>query len=269
MSSGRTGTRASSRPVASRSAATIAAVETTVGGSPTPFKPYGAVRLGVLDQLGHDRRHVEERGDEVVGEARVRDRAVARLDLLHERESEALRGSALDLPFDGRAAERLADVLCRSDPDDARETELDVHLDDDTHRRHRESHVRLAVRDLPCLGIERERARMAVDPLDVDDAFHPVSFLERRPTRGLHGARCHPRHARRRGRASRSHVRSRSGRKRDVVRTELEACDLEDDVADALTYLRRGAVHLSRAVLARARRARRSSRRTPPSSRCS
>ena len=38
-SSGRTGTRASLRPVASRSAATIAAVETTVGGSPTPFTP--------------------------------------------------------------------------------------------------------------------------------------------------------------------------------------------------------------------------------------
>jgi hypothetical protein len=39
MSSGRTGTRGSSRPVASRSAATIAAVETTVGGSPTPLSP--------------------------------------------------------------------------------------------------------------------------------------------------------------------------------------------------------------------------------------
>jgi hypothetical protein len=39
ISSGRTGTRASSRPVASRSADTIAAVETTVGGSPTPLAP--------------------------------------------------------------------------------------------------------------------------------------------------------------------------------------------------------------------------------------
>src|SRR3954465_1615976 len=42
MSSGLTGTRVSSRPVAARSAATTAAVETTVGGSPTPFTPYGA-----------------------------------------------------------------------------------------------------------------------------------------------------------------------------------------------------------------------------------
>ncbi len=39
MSSGRTGTRRSGRPVASRSAAATAAVETTVGGSPTPFTP--------------------------------------------------------------------------------------------------------------------------------------------------------------------------------------------------------------------------------------
>ena len=39
ISSGRTGARTSSRPVASRSAATIAAVETTVGGSPTPLTP--------------------------------------------------------------------------------------------------------------------------------------------------------------------------------------------------------------------------------------
>ncbi len=39
MSSGRTGTRASSRPVASRNAERTAAVDTTVGGSPTPLSP--------------------------------------------------------------------------------------------------------------------------------------------------------------------------------------------------------------------------------------
>ena len=39
MSSGRTGTRASSRPVASRKAERTAAVDTTVGGSPTPLRP--------------------------------------------------------------------------------------------------------------------------------------------------------------------------------------------------------------------------------------
>ena len=39
MSSGRTGTRVSGRPLAARNAATTAAVETTVGGSPTPLAP--------------------------------------------------------------------------------------------------------------------------------------------------------------------------------------------------------------------------------------
>jgi hypothetical protein len=39
MSSGLTGTRVRSRPVAARSAATTAAVETTVGASPTPLTP--------------------------------------------------------------------------------------------------------------------------------------------------------------------------------------------------------------------------------------
>src|SRR6202030_1881004 len=46
MSSGRTGTRASSRRFATRSADRTAAVETTVGGSPTPLSPYGASGSG-------------------------------------------------------------------------------------------------------------------------------------------------------------------------------------------------------------------------------
>ena len=46
MSSGRTGARLSSRPVASRIAATIAAVETIVEDSPTPFTPYGVPGSG-------------------------------------------------------------------------------------------------------------------------------------------------------------------------------------------------------------------------------
>src|SRR5258708_14825555 len=46
MSSGRTGTRLSSRPVAARIAATIAGVLEIVGGSPTPFAPYGASGCG-------------------------------------------------------------------------------------------------------------------------------------------------------------------------------------------------------------------------------
>src|SRR2546428_6117609 len=45
-SSGRTGTRLSSRPVASRSAARMAAVETMVDGSPAPLAPYGTPGSG-------------------------------------------------------------------------------------------------------------------------------------------------------------------------------------------------------------------------------
>jgi hypothetical protein len=41
MSCGRTGTLVSGRPVAALIAATIAGPDEMVGGSPTPFKPYG------------------------------------------------------------------------------------------------------------------------------------------------------------------------------------------------------------------------------------
>ncbi len=46
ISSGLTGTRARSRPVAARMAATIAGPEEIVGGSPTPRSPYGACGSG-------------------------------------------------------------------------------------------------------------------------------------------------------------------------------------------------------------------------------
>ena len=97
MSSGRTGTRVSSRPVASRSAETTAAVETTVGGSPTPFSPYGASGSGSSISTAATGGMSRNGRDQVVGEARVRDQAVPGLDLLHQREAEALRGPALDL----------------------------------------------------------------------------------------------------------------------------------------------------------------------------
>ena len=106
----------------------------------------GRVRLRLLDELGHDRRHVERRRDQVVREARVRDHAVARQDLLHHREAEPLRRAALDLALDRLPVHRLADVLRRADPHDARQSEVDVHLDDRLHRRARERDVRRGVR---------------------------------------------------------------------------------------------------------------------------
>ena len=94
--------------------------------------------------------------------------AVARLDLLHQREPEPLRRAALDLALDRSGLTALPDVLRGADPDDAGEAEVDVHLHDDPHRRDRERDVRGAARDLARLGIERERARVTVDALDVD-----------------------------------------------------------------------------------------------------
>ena len=96
-----------------------------------PLDAVRRVRLGILDEHGHDRRHVERGRDQVVGEARVRDHAVARLDLLHQREPEALRGAALDLALDRLRVDRAPDVLRGPDPDDPRQAELDVDLDHD------------------------------------------------------------------------------------------------------------------------------------------
>ena len=62
------------------------------------------------------------------------DPAVARLDLLHQREPEALRRAALDLALDRERVDAPADVLRGADPDDPRQAELDVDLDDDPHR---------------------------------------------------------------------------------------------------------------------------------------
>src|ERR671922_25065 len=110
-----------------------------------------------------------------------------------------LRRSALDLPVDRLWIHRAADVLRRPDPDDARQSQLDVHLDHDPHRRARERDVRAAVRHLAGLGIEVERARVAVDALEVDLlpaaelAAAPLELVPSRAARRLHGTRGHPR----------------------------------------------------------------------------
>src|SRR5919106_5432626 len=156
----------------------------------------GRVRLGLLDELRRDRRHVEESREEVVREVGIEDHPVAYLDLLHEREPETLRGASLDLALDRERVERVPDVLRRPDPDDAREPELDVHLDDDPHRRDGEGDVRAIAEHLAGFGVERVRLRMAIDALDVD-LSEPASLTlgEGVATRELHRAGGHPRHA--------------------------------------------------------------------------
>ena len=246
MSSGRTGTRGSSRPVAARSADDDRGGRDDRRRLADSLHAVGRVRLGLLDELDDDGRHVERRRDQVVGEARVRDQAVARLDLLHQREPDALRGAALDLALDRERVDRLADVLRGADPDDAGEAELDVDLGDDAHRGHGEGDVGALARDLAGLGVERRGPRVAVDPLDVDLARADALALARAP-RGrraaprpaaihvIREADAEPAEPTRRGRARREH---------DVVGAELGARDLQDHVRHALADLGGGAVDL-------------------------
>ena len=138
MSSGRTGTRSSARPVAARIAATIAGVLEIVGGSPTPFAPYGASGCG-NSMRSHDHRwHVEHRREQVIGERRVPHRAVLQLDLFHHGEAEALRDAALQLADDRERIDRLADILRGRDLHDLHQTGVHVHVDDGTVRREKE-----------------------------------------------------------------------------------------------------------------------------------
>jgi hypothetical protein len=112
----------------------------------------------------------------------------------------------------------VADVLRGPDPDDAGQPEVDVDLHDHAHRRHRERDVRALSGRLPGLRVERKRSRVAVYALEVDlSAPRALSLLERVAASELHGARRHPRHARRRRGPGRADVGRRSGDQRDVV----------------------------------------------------
>ena len=94
----------------------------------------------------------------------VADLAVDHLDLLHQRQPEALRDAALDLALDRLRVDRLADVLRGRDLDHAHEAELDVDVDDRAVGGERERHVRVAL----ALLVERERLPVVVLARDVD-----------------------------------------------------------------------------------------------------
>ena len=148
-------------------------------------------------------------------------------------------------PSTGLRVDRLADVLRGADPDDAREAELDVDLGDDPHRARSEGDVRAVARDLAGLGIERRRARVAVDALDVDLARRSRAAPRARARQASpHRAGGHPRHPRRRRRAGRVDAVGRARREHDVLGAELGARDLEDHARHALADLGGGAVHL-------------------------
>lgn len=54
--------------------------------------------MRMLDELGDDRRHVERRRQQVIGERRIAHEAVAELHLLHHREPESLRDATSICP---------------------------------------------------------------------------------------------------------------------------------------------------------------------------
>ena len=230
----------------------------------------GRVRVGILDQHRLDRRHVERGRDQVVGEARVRDQPVARLDLLHHGEAEALRDPALDLALDRLPVDRPADLLRGADPDDAGEAEIDVDLRDDAHRRDRERDVGALAGHLAGLGIERRR-RPGGGRRARRRPRRRRASRARRARRGTRrGRRRRPCRSGGRPRSSRPSRPSRSTAARDGRRRSRARCappaGSRSRRPDRPRPRRSGPPPSRRRAAARARR---SSRRSPPRSRCS
>src|SRR3954471_14502056 len=239
-----------------------------VGGLAHALEAVRRLGIGVLQDLHPHGRHVEHGGQEVVGERRVEDLPVADLDLLEQREAEALRRPALDLALERLRVHRAADLLRRRELDDAHESELAVDVDDRAVRGERELQVRVA------LAVRVERVRLAVVPLDrlldrvgaedLGQAGHDVGDRVRldaralgrereqpladRLARGLHRAAADVGLARGGARTGRGYARIRL-QHRDALDAELGARDLRLYGDDALADLGRGGVDLDERAL--------------------
>src|SRR5229473_5636946 len=109
----------------------------------------GAVwRVGVrmLDEIAYHWWHVEHRREQVVGERGVPHLTVAQLELLHDREAEALGDPAFELADHGHGVDGLPDVLRRRDLDDLHQAGLDVDINGRAVRREEEGHVSVVLR---------------------------------------------------------------------------------------------------------------------------
>jgi len=112
------------------------------------------VRVGEFEHVEPDRRHVQDRGNQVVGEGGVPDHPVGYLDFLHDGQAEALGDAALDLALDCLRVHRLADILRGRDLHHLDQAELGVHVDDRSVGGERVLHMGLA---LAGAGIQRVR----------------------------------------------------------------------------------------------------------------
>ena len=162
MCSGRTGTWFSGSPVAARMAATIGRAGGDRRRLADPAQPVGRVRVGVLEHLDPHRRHVEDGGDQVVGERRVPDLAVRRSGSPPSRPARAPGPMPPWIcPSTACGLIALPDVLDAVQLDDLDQAEFGVHVDDRAVRGERVLHVREAL-----AGLRVERLGRPVPPLD-------------------------------------------------------------------------------------------------------
>ena len=193
ISSGRTGTRVSALPRRRPQRGDDRRRRGDRRRLADPAQPVRRVRIAELEHVELDRRHVEHRRDQVVGERRVAHEPVDDLDLLHQREPEALGDAALDLALDRERVHRLADVLRGRDLDDPHEPELGVDVHDRAVRGEGEGDVRVALAEL----VERLRGAVVV----LARALDPVAD-RRRAAPTPRAPRCTPPGPRRRSCAS-------------------------------------------------------------------
>ena len=165
------------RPVAARSAATMAGVAATTSRLADALRAVRHARLRHLDELRHDRRHVERRRDQVVGE-----RGVAHAARRRAGSPPSARGPTpcaappSTWPCGALRVHHPADVLRRGDLDDPHEAELLVHLDDGALGDEGEGDVDVA---LP-LGVEPVGGAMVVYGVRRDRALREVAAAPRR-----------------------------------------------------------------------------------------
>ena len=162
----------------------------------------GPERLGVLDQVDRDRRHVADGRDQVVVQV-----VGAAVDVfLHQRHADALGDAAVHLAFDQGRVDRPADVVRRVDVQQRHRAELDIDLELGDLRREAVGRVRHAL----AVGVERHGRRVEV----AARRERGRRRRRRRPVAQVEPRRRARRRRGRRGRGRRARARPRRRRRR-------------------------------------------------------